>query len=367
MPQTVVEEDLPQQNEEDPVDPEETNPPPNSLESRLAAARQWAQEAKDMRELDMLEGLRLRVESGDVLALDSLSTDADGAMRLKEAPSSSRTYLPRPEAPHRFTRKDRRDYNMWVRDCEQFHIRNPAEFSTEILKTDFGLHYTDEVCKSTWATYCNQYTYTNPMWTPTWELLKQRMLDMLGTPAERRQAAYNSIKECTQKRKQTPTDTLNYLRPLWEEVEERNPDRQLNDYVATLLPEIQKDLSLLALAERSTISQVEEQANTIYRRLPEAKMSQNTSSRGSLKHRREDSGSLPLKKSHKSDRGSRSTSRGRGGKFNAPKPSTAEDGEVRCYECGEAGHIKLNCPKLSDKPFSSRGDYKSGKGRGRKD
>lgn len=66
---------------------------------------------------------------------------------------------------------------------------------------------------------------TGATYLPSWEDFKAKMLTQLGTPYKRRVAAHRAIKTCTQLLTQGPSALLNYLRPLWDEV---NEDRSLN-------------------------------------------------------------------------------------------------------------------------------------------
>ena len=112
-----------------------------------------------------------------------LEVDKDKGLQVRG--SASRPALPRPEPPHVYQKKNRQDYNMWERDCEGYHIRSLNDFRTEGQKIDFGVMYISEPLKSLWKTYCQGQLYETPLWIPTWAQFKAKMLDALGTLAER--------------------------------------------------------------------------------------------------------------------------------------------------------------------------------------
>ena len=61
------------------------------------------------------------------------------------------------------------------------------------------------------------------------------MLNALGTPSERKQQAYETLKRTHQKPGQSPTDLLDYLRPLWEELgTSQTTELQVLEYISTL-------------------------------------------------------------------------------------------------------------------------------------
>ena len=92
------------------------------------------------------------------------------------------------------------------------------------------------------------------------------MLNALGSPQERKQVAYDCLKRAQQRPSQNPTDLLDYMRPLWEELgSSRTPEVQVLEYTAALREDIKKSLLLLPIDRRSTLPQVEEHANLIFR------------------------------------------------------------------------------------------------------
>jgi hypothetical protein len=71
--------------------------------------------------------------------------------------------------------------------------------------------------------------------------------------------------QCKQHTGQSLTDLLDYMRPLWAELEiEKNLKLKVLEFIGALTPQIQKDLFLLPTDRRDTLAAVEEQVNVIY-------------------------------------------------------------------------------------------------------
>lgn len=335
----------------------------------LASARRWQKETEERIELASLLELRRRYEQGDPGALLSLQRSSSTPFKPQ---SSSSAGLPRPEPPQTYAKHNRAQFNRWERDCEGFFLRSPSNFLTEEQKVDFAARYLSESLKTLWQSHVTTNRRENPLWIPTWQSLKTMMLDALGTPAERQQAAYEAIKRCRQGPKQSPTDLLDHLRPLWEELgSSHGTELQVLGFVAALSPNIQRDLLMVPVERRDTIPKVEEQANMINRRLTqhasalhEKTHEQNpTPKKGKGKHRATESGSegnqKPPKKSFKSKEGRKEPYKGKKGR------KDAGDSSISCWECGETTHIRPDCPKLKDKGKGQTSD-KPGKDKGQK-
>ena len=100
------------------------------------------------------------------------------------------------------------------------------------------------------------------------------MLNALGTLVERRQSAYEALRNANQRPNQSPTDLLDYMRPFWEELGNLAPqDIRVVQYIAALREDVQKELYLIEVDRRDTISKIEEHANVIFRRRPPPKKS----------------------------------------------------------------------------------------------
>lgn len=329
-------------------EPEEANLAQSGSEqpeppSELTELRKWLKRTREQEELNSLRALRLRYEAGDVTAVQSIVANAKQPSTHQGAASTS---LPRPEPPQTYSKKNRAEYNRWERDCEGYFLQSPAHFPTEVHKVDFGARYISEPLKTLWRAFCDSERAKLRLWVPTWVILKTVMLDALGTPAERKQNAYEALRRCRQRPEQSPNDLLDYMRPFWEELEtSNNPELQVLQYTGALADYIQRDLFLLSADRRSTLSMVEEQANVIYRRRGQNKERERPVPKGKApKHRRDSSGSeggkKPPKFAKKAKLAQSGPKRGRKRDAGRERPTPA------CYECGDPGHFKPDCPKL---------------------
>jgi hypothetical protein len=183
------------------------------VSDELQEMRTWLENTKAQEELRALRELRARYDAGDTAAVRAVSQGQGGLSLPPVAPAAA---LPRPEPPQQFAKRNRAEYNRWERDCEGFFTRSAAHFVREQQKVDFGVMYISEPLKTLWRAHCLVEEVSSPSWIPTWAGLKAVMLNSLGTPQERRRQAYEQIKGCRQRAGQSPTELLDYLRPLWE-------------------------------------------------------------------------------------------------------------------------------------------------------
>lgn len=353
----------------------QTVPPGAKSNQELDELRQWLAKAKEMEELALLRRIKRSYEAGDFSAIQATATGQDGTIHIKS--STSRPNLPRPEAPHQYQRKNRQDYNMWERDCEGYFARQPSEFVTEQQKIDFGIMYVSEPLKTLWSTYMASQLLNNPLWEPDWANLKQRMLNALGTPAERQQAAFEAIKACRQRDNQTPTELLHHLQSLWAEMDDQNPRRQAMEYQAALKESIYHDLLLMPLRDRMTLMDIEEQANVIYRR--QGLHRQRKSDKNFQKHQRDtgnDGGDEKTPKTAKKGRfrgafGKKPQSGAKDGQLAITPTNVSEKANIKvdktptCYSCGKPGHLARNCHKSKAKD-NKPAEKESGKEVGQK-
>jgi hypothetical protein len=225
--------------------------------------------------------------------------------------------------------------------------------------------YISEPLKTLWRAHCATEAMVLPGWAQTWSQLKAVMLNALGTPQERRKIAYEQIKNCKQLANQSPTELLDYLRPLWEELGNSvPPDLQVIQFTSALKPEIQADIERLPVLMRGTLPAVEEQANIIYRRINLHKAPKDPQT-----------GTKPAqrKESPKEPTGDRKNPQSRKRRKNGPsgtkrpnKPEGAEkDRPTVCFNCGEPGHRSPECTN-PHKPGSDPRKSTPGKDKGQK-
>jgi hypothetical protein len=185
------------------------------------------------------------------------------------------------------------------------------------------------------------------------------MLSTLGTLSERRQEAFDALKSCRLKTGQSPTDLLNYMRPLWEEVGETNEDRMVNEFISALSDPIRKDLDLLPRLQLETLPEVEEHANVIFRRRQRSYGGRDGGARDSRKRRGSDA----------SGEGTKPAKRARMGQKPPKRSGTGDarpDGHsVVCWTCRQRGHKSPDCPQRKDK-LDGAPEPRPGNGKGQK-
>jgi hypothetical protein len=336
--------------------------PDNPYEAELIEMRRWYAVTKAKEELASLRLMKARYEAGDRTLFQSLDPSTRTAFPQARGASSS---LPKPEPPHTYTKKNRREFNQWERDCESFFLRSPANFITEEHKVEFGSRYISENLKSLWRAHCESRQRSSPQWQPQWSNLKTVMLDALGTPSERKQQAQEALKRCRQRSGQTPTDLLDYMRPLWEELgSAHSPELQVLEYISALHDNIRQDLFLLSEDRRNTIPSVEEQANVIYRRRGRQDLqSGNERSKKPQPTSHADEGDAkPPKKQRRSEQGQKGPSSANPKSKGFPPPGPG----YICRKCGVAGHWHQNCPKPTAQSSESV-EVVPGKAKGSKD
>lgn len=323
----------------------QTSPTLPTVTEELENLRQWLKEARNREELEELRQIRSRYEAGDRKAIHPTL----GNGKTFTGPRTSSANLPKPEPPHTYSKKNRAQYNRWERDCESFFLRSPDHFATEAQRVEFGTRYISEPLKSLWRSHIESQTIQDPTFEPSWATVKTVMLDALGTPLERKQQAYEQLKRCHQNASQSPTDLLDYMRPLWEELgTTQSPDMQALEYMSALQDYIQKDLYLLPPDRRTTISMIEEQANVIFRR--RTRTAPKSKEEKPKRQHQNNSGSEGDRKTPKTTKQARE----------APKtskwhnrPETAKHdaskAHITCYRCDKTGHYADGCPELQPK------------------
>ncbi|CAN9371360.1 unnamed protein product [Alternaria alternata] len=347
--------------------PEEAHSDPEGaiLDAELARLRTWKANQLKRVELAKLRSLYDRVTAGDLEALEE-ELRPGSSTRLTQPSTTSG--LPRPEPPQVFSKANRAQYNRWERDCESYFLRVPQSFGTEVQRVDFGTMYISESLKTLWQAHQLAEMYKQPSWTPLWVDLKAVMLNALGSPQERKQVAYDCLKRAQQRPSQNPTDLLDYMRPLWEELgSSRTPEVQVLEYTAALREDIKKSLLLLPIDRRSTLPQVEEHANLIFRQKSQGvEHKQQPPNKEGYRPNHDHGKSRGAGKTPKNAKRARSShsspKRGKMGYHDTTNKL------VVCYGCGEEGHYKSDCPKAdkADKAAKSAGTPKSGKDWGRK-
>ncbi|KAF1936924.1 hypothetical protein EJ02DRAFT_459142, partial [Clathrospora elynae] len=283
-------------------------------DNELEELRGFFAAAKRQRELDRLKALRARFEAGDVAALLEADSEPRIAAVVPLAPTMS---LPRPEKPQQYTKRNQMEYNCWMRNCEVYFNRSPGYFLVEALKIDFATSYISEPLKTLWEAHCR-------------------------TESKRMLQASEALRKAAQRPNQSPTELLDYLRLYWEELGSLKPvEAQVLDFTLALHNYIKKDLLMLSPERRNTIPL------------------------GPVKEPRE---FQPKNNTNKTPKRPRSATLGYlGGNLAKKAKPQGRSADVSCWNCGEPGHTKPNCPKLlrADKDSKKSNNLQEGKGKGR--
>lgn len=344
---------------------DQSGPLGTTVSRELAELRVWRQQAKEQQELEQLRAMKAKFEAGDRSVIN------DAVLRTTPPVSGQISGLPRPEPPQRFRKEGRSQYDRWKRDCEQYFNRVPTAFQSEQLKVDFGLQYVSEPLKTLWNAYRTTKESESSSWIPTWREFREVMLNTLGSALERRQQAFEKLKMVRQRPNQSPTDLLDHLRPLWEELgETHGPELQVLEFTAALSDSIRQSLLLLPEDRRNSIPTVEESANVIWRQFASKTEPKDKKSEGGQKPSEQSGVARPHARGERKRRGvpygqngprrghPAQSGRGRG----RPAQSVPSSDAVVCWNCNQPGHFQSECPKRR-KPDTSPAEASSGKGK----
>lgn len=329
------------------------------IATELAELRQWKATELARLELEDLRAQRARYEAGDLTALRPVTTPA---IESRPVVSSGTSGLPRPKDPHVFMKKDRRDYNLWLADCEGYFADNPHHFALEHQKVTFAARYLSEELRTSWRMEIHRQASPGTGWEPTWLDLRTKMLDALGTELERKQRAMEAIKGCKQRTSQSPTDLLNYMRPLWEEIGTTDEGTMALEYFNCLLEWIKDDLYLQEQSQRKSVRDCEEAANISWRR----HQSKNRGPKTKPEEKRPNSGGEgSAGRAQTPKKAKTAKPRHFGPVRDARPPTTSARSDVVCYHCNKPGHIKPNCELFKKEKKNSENNL-PGKGTGQR-
>jgi hypothetical protein len=348
----------------DPVDPQAA-----TRAAELARLRAWQKRKQEEQELEMLRQLQARSNAGEKVPFYT----ADPSLIIGEKPiasgSSRNVKLPPPKAPHVFKGSDRRNYDMWVEDCEEY-IENSDKLLSEDARVRFGLRYVLDPIRQDWNGLVADRKRKDPSWSPTWEILKAEMLLKLGPEYQREQKAFNDARNLRQYPGQTPAEVLNKLRTLWADAGIHDEQIQIKWLTGSLSKELQDELTRHYQEPASDLQDAENRATRHYQVLHGANSLPNTANKHpptpnkrrksqNAEHTSASSAEDDRKAGTPSDRKKRSRKRGKGGKppfkgKDKDKEDPKQDGkkrstesrplsEITCHKCGKKGHYANQC------------------------
>jgi hypothetical protein len=231
----------------------------------------------------------------------------------------------------------------------------------DMQKVSFGIQYVAQELKDSWRTWVKEQAAINGQYVPTWNAFTHRMLEALGSEAERLQDAFDRLKSIRQGNK-TPIELLTRFKPLWRETQQFTEPRQINDFVSALHPRIRQVMSSTGTRTFNRLSDAEARASSIWRSLDKDRMSSPTpddrqkGEKGPSHSRRSSNGGSRARKAQRGPPGA-NQAKGSGSSDPPQKKSLAE---TECYHCHNLGHTKDYCKQNPEATYGKGG--KGGKG-----
>jgi len=285
--------------------------------------------------------------------------------------------LPTPPKVRTYKATNLWEYNEWVRENEDYFKAASREFETEADRVRFARTSLAESIKEEWQGFHDDTRSKNPLWEPTWDILRQFAKDKLGTEKERRQSALQTLRSMTLGDK-TPSRLLAEMRPLWYELGIKDVSSQILYYQGSFRGELSKKILYDGQPQPLTLQDAEDQATRAWKAMglnkprnneprgtkrsldnSETSKPDNPAGRGkggpgkNRNKNSDDSKEKPVEKPAQQD-AKKDKKRAKRFKRSQDKDKDKEKkaippAEPTCYNCGEAGHTRPNCDKLLKK------------------
>ncbi|SMY28057.1 unnamed protein product [Zymoseptoria tritici ST99CH_1A5] len=145
--------------------------------------------------------------------------------------TKTRDNLPKSKEPPVFEGKSRASYDNWVRALERAFRRHEGFAEREDRKVDFAADYIGKLQQDYWERHVDSL---NDQSEPTWSIIKEVMLNSIGTETERREKAHEKLKKATLGNR-TPEELLEELKTLWKELDKRDDGKKILRFYSALL------------------------------------------------------------------------------------------------------------------------------------
>ena len=289
------------------------------------------------REVDLeqkrIQLLELRTRRAQ-MEVDLRALEASIGQKAAEQPDSAprANELPKLREPPLFEGKNRASYDNWVRSLERHFRMIPAFAGREGHKVDFASAYMGKLQQDHWERHVAQLAEEGP----TWAIMKQVMLDSMGSEAERQQRAHDRLRVVSQGTR-SPTELLEEMKVHWQEVREDREEHQIRAFYSALNTNLKLRL-LSQSASPATLKEAEDRANMAYRLQSQAQ-EERKGQKSQPGRKRRGTATTPSPPPTK-ETGRRSTSRPEG----ASKAQETTRRPLVCYGCQKTGHKKNDCP-----------------------
>lgn len=292
------------------------------------------------------ERVRIEEQKLHLLELRARTIRAEEELRLLEAAQGQgdatvasttqgepgKGSLPKDREPPVFEGKTRANYDDWVRAVERKFRRYAGFYSREDLKTDYAGEYMGKLQQDHWDRHVRQLAAGEP----TWAMMRQVMLDSMGSESERKQRAHDQLRTVIQGSR-TPTELLEEMKTCWQEVGEDREDQMIIAFISALDHNLKWRVRMNLVAP-TTLKEAEDRANWALRLAKEQAEERKETRQQQGRKRQGTSGAPSPPGTRESIR--RSTPAAGG-------PSKAQErprSPPTCYGCRQVGHKKNECP-----------------------
>ncbi|KAF1807805.1 hypothetical protein P152DRAFT_347768, partial [Eremomyces bilateralis CBS 781.70] len=287
---------------------------------------------KKDQELLRLRELKSRIDRG--LPIEDLPPESSVGTQKALRETEIRLAMPKASNLTRYKGTSKQQWREWYADNESYHTpiwNDPAKIQLGHQNCSFNQ-------KDRWTRYVETKRREDGEYEPTWEEMKQFMLEALGGLEQRQKDARLKLKHISQNGRD-PTTLLTLMEAEWEELDYPEQEKVHQLYAALDL-KVRDRVDLKANFPK-TVSELENLAKDAHRWVTE------TEPTGSKR-----------KRSKGDDKEYKGSKRNKFKKFKGEKPERADDKPDRdnkfkkkdpwCHTCKNHDHWTRKCPKNAD-------------------